>query len=134
MTSAWLSGYARLHKTRRIRYEPESSTRCAQLAHKTALMLMSDQTFAQVYISDDLLINFLALPPHKSEVEGGTEWVLGFLEGHGRHPILARKVKQPVFAEGARTGPAEDTEAEQRPLSLRLQVKENKEPAYESSD
>lgn len=52
----------------------------------------------------------------------------------GRHPSLVRKVKQPVFAEGARTGPAEETEAEQRPLSLQLQVKENTEPAYESSD
>lgn len=57
MTSAWLSGYARRHKTRRISNEPESSARCAQLAHKTALMVMSDQTSAQVYINNGLLMN-----------------------------------------------------------------------------
>lgn len=57
MTSAWLSGYARHHKTRRITNGPQSSARCAQLAHTTALMVMSDQISAQVFLRDDLLIN-----------------------------------------------------------------------------
>lgn len=48
--------------------------------------------------------------------------------------FCSERLKQPVFAEGARTGAAEETEAEQRPLSLQFQVKENKEPADESSD
>lgn len=46
----------------------------------------------------------------------------------------SKRVNSSVSAEGARTGTAEEAEAEQKPLSLQLQVKENKEAAYESSD